>query len=316
MKLIFAGTPVFAQKHLEVLVDSAHDVCAVYTQPDRPAGRGKKVQASPVKQLATSFHIPVFQPASLKPAEVQRELSELNADLMVVVAYGLILPATVLEAPRLGCINVHGSILPAWRGAAPIQRAIEAGDTTGGVTIMQMDEGLDTGAMLLKAHCDISNTDNSADLHDKLCDIGPNALLTVIDQLASGTATPTPQDHSNATYAHKIEKSEAQIQWHEAAHIIARKIRAFNPFPVCYCLLNDQRIKIHRARVLEESNLMPHTEPGNIGISGEQMLVHCGKGLIAIEELQLPGKKTMQIKDFLNGPGQHIDLVKFGSQTS
>ena len=248
LKVIFAGTPDFAAKHLSALLESEHEVIAVYTQPDRPAGRGKKLTASPVKVLAEENAIPVYQPQSLKAQDAQEELASLNADLMVVVAYGLILPTAVLNAPKLGCINVHGSILPKWRGAAPIQRSIWAGDAETGVTIMQMDEGLDTGDMLHIATLPITSEDTSATLYEKLAELGPQALVEVVNEF--DRYTPTKQDDSQATYAKKLSKEEALINWADDAEQIERNIRAFNPWPVAWMQVEDQNVKVWSASVV------------------------------------------------------------------
>ena len=299
LNILFAGTPEFAAVHLKSILNTHHSVIGVYTQPDRPSGRGKKLTASPVKQLALEHGVPVFQPASLKNEEAQNELASLHADIMVVVAYGLLLPKAVLDTPKHGCINVHGSILPRWRGAAPIQRAIEAGDTTSGVTIMQMDVGLDTGDMLLKAQCDIEPNDTSAILHDKLCEIGPPALIKTLEHIANGQATPEKQNDAESNYAKKIEKDEAKINWAESASVIERKIRAFNPFPICFTTLNGERIKIHSANV---SNNHSSKTPGEIvHFDKNAIYVQCGENQIAIVELQLPGKKPMAVNTFING---------------
>lgn len=298
LKLIFAGTPEFAACHLRALLESEHDVIAVYTQPDRPAGRGKKLTPSAVKQLALENDIPVFQPVSLKNEDAQKELAALNADVMVVVAYGLLLPKAVLDTPKHGCINVHGSILPRWRGAAPIQRAIEAGDKHSGVTIMQMDVGLDTGDMLLKKECDILPNDTSADLHDRLCDIGPPALIETLTHIAKGTITPEKQNDELSNYASKIEKAEAEIHWHESGDTVVRKILAFNPFPVAFTLLNNDRVKIHKAHV---ANNNTQRTPGECFIKNGELLVQAADGQISIERIQMPGKKAMSAADFLNG---------------
>ncbi len=244
MKVIFAGTPGFAATHLQsILNDDCYQLVGVYTQPDRPAGRGKKITQSPVKSLAIEHNIPVFQPSSLKESEPQRELAELNADIMVVVAYGLILPQAVLNTPRLGCVNVHGSLLPKWRGAAPIQRAIEAGDVSTGVTVMQMDAGLDTGAMLTISRCDIDSDETSLSLYEKLAVLGSESLMSTLAKLKAGTAIGIAQDDSLSSYAHKITKSEAQIDWAESATDIDRLIRAFNPAPAAYSLLDRPATK-------------------------------------------------------------------------
>lgn len=303
LNIIFAGTPEFAAKHLDALVNSHHNVCAVYTQPDRPAGRGKKLTPSDVKVRAEKYGLPVFQPASLKSTEAQAELKALNGDIMVVVAYGLLLPKAVLEIPKYGCINVHGSILPKWRGAAPIQRAIEAGDKLSGVTIMQMDVGLDTGDMLLKAECPITLNDTTTGLHDRLCDIGPPALLETLELIATGNAKPEQQDDSQSTYAKKIEKSEGLIDWSEDAYLIDRKIRAFNPFPICYTSFKNDRLRIHSASIVDWP-LSEQLSAGAMIIHSDKLIVKCGKYSLAIDKLQLPGKKTMSAADFINGFGE------------
>src|SRR5690606_30946186 len=250
LRIVFAGTPVFAALHLQALLDwGGGEVIGVYTQPDRPAGRGKQLAASPVKQLALAHSLPVFQPPSLRSAEAQAELKALGADLMVVVAYGLILPKTVLETPRLGCINVHASILPRWRGAAPIQRAIAAGDQETGITIMQMDEGLDTGAMLHVRTLPIEPTDTGGSLHDRLAELGAEALLESLEDLERRQAEAQPQDNAQATYARKLDKDEAWINWHMPATDIERLVRAFNPWPVAYTLDHGERVRIWSARV-------------------------------------------------------------------
>ena len=311
MKLLFAGTPVFAEFHLQALIDSEHEICAVYTQPDRPAGRGKKLHASPVKQLAIAHNIPVMQPQNFRDDADREILYGFHAELMVVVAYGLILPKAILEAPLHGCINVHGSILPTWRGAAPIQRAIETGDKQSGVTIMQMDIGLDTGDMLLKVRCPIEVEDTSATLHDKLCGIGPEALLSVINQIAEGQTMPVVQNDADSSYAHKIEKSEAHIDWSLDADTILRKIRAFNPFPVSYVFFDEKRVKIYHAHKAPSSYFSEAATPGSVIVNDEGVFVRCSDAAIALDELQLPGKKPMPVKDFLNGPAQHLDIREF-----
>ena len=298
MKIIFAGTPVFAARHLATLIDSEHDILAVYTQPDRPAGRGKKLTPSPVKALAMEHDIPVHQPISLKDKIPQQTLAELNADIMVVVAYGLLLPQAVLNAPKHGCINVHASLLPRWRGAAPIQRAIEAGDTTTGITIMQMDRGLDTGDMLLIRECPILPSDTAGDLHDRLINLGPPALLEALDEINQKRSQAQKQDDTLSNYATKIEKAEARINWQAPSHEIARKIRAFNPFPVSFTELKGERIKIHSAH---PSTAPASKAPGTVTIEGKDIIVHCGEGSLIIDHLQLPGKKACDAATFLNG---------------
>ena len=297
MKIIFAGTPDFAAAHLQALIDSPqHSVIAAYTQPDRPAGRGKKLKASPVKLLAQANDLPVFQPQSLKDPEQQQILADLQADIMVVVAYGLILPQAVLDTPQLGCINVHGSILPRWRGAAPIQRAIEAGDEETGVTIMQMDAGLDTGAMLCISRCTINSDDSSATMYKKLEELGAPALISTLDNLQANKALAVVQDDSQSCYAAKIDKSEALIDWSKPAAVLDRQIRAFNPFPAAYTVLGDLRIKVWRAEVMQKSG----SAAGQI-ISADNrgILVSCGEQSLLLTEIQLPGKSRMAVSEML-----------------
>lgn len=302
LNIIFAGTPDFAAIHLQALLDSEHNVIAVYTQPDKPAGRGKKLQASPVKQLAERHHIPVFQPKSLRKAEAQAELQALNADVMVVVAYGLILPKAVLDAPKYGCLNVHGSLLPRWRGAAPIQRAIWAGDGETGITIMQMNEGLDTGDMLHKVACPIKPTETSASLYAKLAELAPPALLEVLNGLTSGQFKPEKQQEQFANYAEKLTKEEAKLDWHLTACQLERNIRAFNPAPVAYLTVNvngvEERIKVYQAQVL------PHqAKPAGTVLSVDKQGIQIATtdGVLNITQLQPAGKKPMSVQDFLNG---------------
>ena len=248
LRIVFAGTPEFAALHLQALLDSEHHVIAVYSQPDRPAGRGNKLQASAVKQLAVEHEIAVFQPQSLKTAVAQLALAELQADIMIVVAYGLILPASILNTPKLGCLNVHGSLLPKWRGAAPIQRSIWAGDSETGVTIMQMDEGLDTGLMLFKRSLVITKQDTSASLYQKLAEVGPIALL---DTLATLTELkPQIQNDKLASYANKLSKEEAKIDWNLPAEQLEKNIRAFNPWPIAFFTLGDSNIKVYSSVVV------------------------------------------------------------------
>jgi methionyl-tRNA formyltransferase len=297
LRIIFAGTPDFAARHLQALINSEHQIVGVYSQPDRPAGRGKKLKASEVKALALEHDLPVFQPQSLKTDEALEELNSLNADIMIVVAYGLILPKAILDAPRLGCLNVHGSILPRWRGAAPIQRAIWAGDQQTGVTIMQMDEGLDTGDMLHISHCPIDSAETSASLYAKLAELGPDALINTINRLAKGDITPEPQNDADANYAKKLSKDEANIDWSMDAEQIERNIRAFNPWPVCFTQMSGNTVKIYQANVVEQSGAA-----GTVLTSDKNgIVVACGKHALSISELQPQGKKPMAINDFLNG---------------
>ena len=308
LKIIFAGTPEFAALHLQALINSQHQVIAVYTQPDRPAGRGNKLQASAVKQLAQQYNIPVFQPPTLKDQSAQAELAKLGADLMVVVAYGLLLPQKVLETPKYGCINVHGSLLPKWRGAAPIQRAIWAGDSQTGVTIMQMDEGLDTGAMLHTSSIAIENTDTSATLYSKLSTTGPQALLDTLDKLSD--IQPQKQDDSQASYAKKLSKEEARIDWQDDATQLERNVRAFNPWPVSYFELNGQTVKVWQSQLQTVSEKRAY-QPGEIISADKQgVLVKAGKHALLLQNLQFPGKKPMAIADVLNG---RSDLFTVGN---
>ncbi|MNU48547.1 Methionyl-tRNA formyltransferase [compost metagenome] len=298
LKLIFAGTPDFAARHLAALLSSDHEVVAVYTQPDKPAGRGQKLTASPVKELALAHALPVYQPASLRNEEAQAELAALGADLMVVVAYGLILPKAVLDTPRLGCLNVHGSLLPRWRGAAPIQRAIWAGDAETGVTIMQMDVGLDTGAMIRKVSCTIASDETSASLYDKLAELGPQALVDTLDAMAAGDTTAEAQDDALANYAQKLSKEEARIDWSMEAVAIERCIRAFNPWPISWFEVADQTIKVWQAEVIDSD----HGQPvGTLLKADKQGIdVATGKGVLRLLTLQPPGKKAMSVPDLLN----------------
>ena len=297
LKIIFAGTPDFAARHLDALLASEHQVVGVFTQPDRPAGRGNKLTPSPVKTLAQTHAIPVFQPKSLRPAENQQLVAYLQADVMVVVAYGLILPQAVLAMPRLGCINVHGSLLPRWRGAAPIQRSLWAGDSETGVTIMQMDVGLDTGDMLYKLCCPITAQDTSATLYDKLAQLGPQGLLETLSQLADGRAQPEKQDDAQANYAEKLSKEEARLDWQLSAAQLERCIRAFNPWPVSYFLIEDQPVKVWQATVL------PHVakQPGEIVAADKHGIqVATAEGVLNLQLLQPAGKKAMSAQDLLN----------------
>ncbi|BFN26142.1 methionyl-tRNA formyltransferase [Pseudomonas sp. SCT] len=306
LRIVFAGTPEFAAQHLQALLDAGKSIVAVYTQPDRPAGRGQKLMPSPVKQLAVQHGIPVFQPQTLRDPAAQAELAELQADLMVVVAYGLILPQAVLDLPRLGCINSHASLLPRWRGAAPIQRAIEAGDSESGVTVMQMEAGLDTGPMLLKVHTPISAEDTGGTLHDRLAELGSQAVVQAVDALAASSLVPEAQDDSLATYAHKLSKDEARVDWARPAVELERLIRAFNPWPICHSTLAGEALKIHAARLAEGQG-----EPGRIlEASKDGLTVACGEGALSLNRLQLPGGKPLCFGDLYNSrreqfaPGQ------------
>ncbi|OQX38727.1 MAG: methionyl-tRNA formyltransferase [Oceanospirillales bacterium LUC14_002_19_P2] len=298
LRIVFAGTPEFASLHLQAVIDSPHEVIAVYSQPDRPAGRGRKLTPSPVKQLALEHNIPVYQPKTLKTEEARQELAALKPDLMVVVAYGLLLPQAVLDIPKYGCINVHGSILPRWRGAAPIQRSIAAGDKESGVTIMQMDAGLDTGDMLLKACCPIHADDSSQNLHDRLAEIGAPCLQQALDQIAAGTLTPEKQDDELANYAHKMSKEEGGIDWSKPAQELDCLIRAFNPWPVAWTKQEGERIRVWQATAIEAPS---DKAPGTIVSADKQgIVVSCGTGCLVLKQLQLPGSRAMSVQDLLN----------------
>ncbi len=310
LRVVFAGTPDFAATHLAALIAAEGiNLVAVYSQPDRPAGRGKKMQASPVKKRAEQAGIEIQQPLNFKDSATREILANYNADVLVVVAYGLLLPQTVLSIPRLGCINVHASLLPRWRGAAPIQRAIEAGDDVTGITIMQMDIGLDTGAMLAEVQCPIYPEDTAQQLHDRLAKLGPAALLNTLDNLARGTVTPVAQDDSAACYAAKLTKEEAQLNWQQHAHVLQRRIRAFNPFPVAYTVFRGERLRILNAKVGERTHQVSAGQI--IATSADAIQVACGDGTVLhITEMQLPGKKALAVADILNGAG---DLFQPGT---
>ena len=307
LRIIFAGTPDFAAEALAALLETPHEILAVYTQPDRPAGRGRQLKPSPVKQLALAHQLPVFQPVSLKDPERIEELRALEADVMVVAAYGLLLPPEVLNIPRYGCLNIHASLLPRWRGAAPIQRAILAGDSETGITIMQMDAGLDTGAMLLKKSCPITPQDTSASLHDRLAELGSQAIVEALAQLPELKATP--QDESQVTYANKLSKAEAQIDWHHSAEEIARQVRAYNPWPVAQTSVNGQTLRIWTA----EAQVQDVTDSTGtvIGQDKQGIDIACGKGVLRITRLQPAGSKPMDAAAFLNG---RPDMLTPGTQ--
>lgn len=301
LKVIFAGTPDFSVAPLQALLDSEHDVIAVYTQPDRPAGRGRKLTASPVKQLALQHDIPVYQPISLRDADAQEELAALNADIMIVVAYGLILPKAVLEMPQYGCLNIHASLLPRWRGAAPIQRAIEAGDAETGVTIMQMDVGLDTGDMLYKVSTPINAEDNAQSLHDRLSLMGSKALMETLTQLQAGQIKAEKQDETLVTYAEKLNKAEAEIDWTQPGETVLRKIQAFNPWPMAFTRFQEQPLRVLQASIADES-LQKEANSKSAGlvihVDKNGILVTTGNAPIWLTQVQPAGKKPMAAYDF------------------
>ncbi|AYF89319.1 methionyl-tRNA formyltransferase [Pseudomonas sp. JS3066] len=307
LRLVFAGTPEFAAEHLKALLGSRHQVIAVYTQPDRPAGRGQKLMPSPVKQLAVQHGIPVLQPPTLRDPAAQDELKALGADLMVVVAYGLILPQVVLDTPRLGCINSHASLLPRWRGAAPIQRAVQAGDAESGVTVMQMEAGLDTGPMLLKVTTPISASDTGGSLHDRLAQLGPNAVVEAIEGLAAGTLKGEVQDDALANYAHKLNKDEARLDWSRPAVELERLVRAFNPWPICHTTLDGEPLKVLAAEPGEGNS----QQPGQIlAASRDGLTVACGDGALRLTRLQLPGGKPLNFTDLFNSRREQFAVGK------
>ncbi len=298
-RILYAGTPEFAVPALSALIESAHEVVAVYTQPDRPAGRGRRLTPSPVKQLALDAGLPVRQPTTLKDAAAAAELAAWDADLLVVAAYGLILPQPVLDAPRLGCVNIHASLLPRWRGAAPIQRALLAGDTSTGISIMCMEAGLDTGPVYSLTPLEIGAADTGGSLTKRLAALGAEALLAALPGILAGSASPTPQDHAAATYARKLTKDEARIDWARPAPELERAVRAFDPWPVAQTRLGDEVLRIWAAYVPVDASTSQ--EPGRVlatGVGGID--VATGDGILRITELQPPGKRRMAARDFLN----------------
>lgn len=308
LNIIFAGTPDFAAQHLTALLDTEHKVVAVYCPPDKPAGRGKKLTPCATKQIALNHNIAIEQPENLKSEIDQNKLAKYNADIMVVVAYGVLLPEAVLATPRLGCINVHGSLLPEWRGAAPIQRSLEKGDSKTGVTIMQMDKGLDTGDMILTAECAINSTDTSAKLYEKLAKLGPEALMKALTLMAQPSYHPIEhniaQDNELATYAHKLTKEEAELNWQLTADQLNRKIRAYIPWPVAHFTFIESEKKQHKIRVLQSSTI-PYSGSAALGTiidcTKQGITIVTGQNALRIEVMQLPGKKALPVQDILNG---------------
>lgn len=308
MRIIFSGTPEFAAETLQALLTTEHEICAVYTQPDRPAGRGRKLTASPVKLLALEHNIPVEQPLNFKEDSDKATLAGYNADLMIVVAYGLLLPQAVLDMPKLGCLNIHASLLPRWRGAAPIQRAILAGDNTTGVCIMQMEVGLDTGPVLARTECPIHDDDTAQVLHDRLAEIGANALLNTLSDLENLQQHALAQDDALMCYAHKLRKDEAAIDWQRSAQEIVRQVHAFNPWPVAQTLWQDKVFRIWSAHTLADQHSATAGEV--ISVNKQGIDIATGEGVLRLTEIQVPGKRAMSITDFLNANsltiGEHL----------
>jgi methionyl-tRNA formyltransferase len=321
LRVAFAGTPDFALTAFKSVVASRHTVVGVLTQPDRPKGRGRQLAASPVKLAALELGIPVSQPVTLKTEPDRADLASWQADVLVVVAYGLILPRAALDLPKLGCVNIHASLLPRWRGAAPIQRAILAGDAESGVSIMRMDVGLDTGPVFLEQKVTISAHDTGGSLHDRLATLGGGAVVEVLDQLAGNRAVSIPQREDGLTYASKIDKAEALIDWTRPAIEIDRQIRAFNPWPIAETKLNGEQLRVYGAEVLEEARVPaegsdPRQSPGAgvdqgssgavrtpgtvVELRGDSIVVACGRGLLALKELQRPGKRPVSARDLIN----------------
>ncbi len=309
MRIIFAGTPAFASQALEALLEAGHEIVLVLTQPDRPAGRGMKLLSGPVKQCAEQHQIAVLQPLTLKMPEIQSQIADMNADVMVVAAYGLLLPQRVLMIPRLGCLNIHASLLPRWRGAAPIQRAILAGDRETGISIMQMDAGLDTGGVLLAAPVAISEQDTAETLHDKLAALGAALIVEALDKLGRGELCEQAQVGAAATYAAKLSKAEARLDWHQSADELARAVRAYNPFPVARMQVKGETMRIWKA--IPEYTAIGR--PGEILRADKHGIwVACGKDVLHIQEVQKAGGKRLPVEQFLQGgsllAGDHCEF--------
>ncbi len=297
LRIIFAGTPDFAAPALAALIEAGHEIVLVLTQPDRPSGRGMKLKASPVKELALEHDIEVFQPETLKDSRAQSRIEDTKADVIIVAAYGLIIPTNVLNMPRLGCFNIHASLLPRWRGAAPIQRSLLAGDEETGVTIMEVVPALDAGAMISKGVVPITELDTAQTLHDALAKTGADLMVKAMENLSkNGTLASTPQDDSLVTYAEKLQKSEATIDWNKSADAISKQVRAFNPFPVATAMLNGEVCRIWMATKKSGKGLA-----GQVVATNETIDVACGEGVLSIHELQLPGGKRLKAREFLTG---------------
>jgi len=312
LNIVFAGTPALSVPTLQALIDSKHNVTAIYTQPDRPAGRGRHLTASPVKGCAEKNNLPVYQPLSLKKPDVQDKFRKLQPDLLIVMAYGLILPKAILDIPRFGCINVHTSLLPRWRGAAPIPYAILSGDKETGITIMQMDEGLDTGDMLYKENCVITDTDTTDTLSEKLAALSPNALLTALNKLQQGEITPEKQDDSLTCYASKIKKQDAELDWTLTATELDCKVRAFNPWPVAQTHLDGQVLRIWETQVLEPE--VTHGLAGTLLAATEEGIdIAAAKGILRLTKIQLPGGRALSAADVLHSKKElFVECARFG----
>jgi len=309
LRIIFAGTPEFSVASLKALLNSSHKVIAVYTQPDRPSGRGRTLHKSPVKQLAEEYKLPIFQPKSLKEVKEQSVLRELHPDLIIVVAYGLILPEAILSIPQHGCVNIHASLLPRWRGAAPIQHALLFGDTTTGISIMQMDAGLDTGDVLFTVPCSIEANETSQTLHDKLAILGSKALMQVLEKFETGALVADPQPLEGITYAHKILKEHAKIDWQETAVNLERKIRAFNPWPIAFAHIQNEAIRIWTAKIVSaKENVLNGKKPGYLLHASEEGIdVVTGNGILRILEMQLPGGKRLPAREILHSKAKMFE---------
>lgn len=306
MNIVFAGTPHFALPCLDALLHSEHRMMAVYTQPDRPAGRGHKLQPSPIKVWAEEHDLPVYQPLNFKNSKDIDELRALQPDIMIVIAYGLILPKAVLDIPRYGCINVHASLLPRWRGASPIQQSILHGDVESGVTLMQLDAGMDTGPILAKASCPIGPHETAGSLHDKLAQLAGTPLLDVLSAITKDEAEAMPQSSDGVTYAPKINKDDARIDWQKSAVDIERQIRAFNPWPIAFTHVGDEVVRIHQARVIEvESQVLPGTI---ISLNKEGLQIATGNQVLLIERIQFAGGKAITVADYLNASRQLLSI--------